>query len=107
MISGWIFGRTGYDLNRRYLLDNALEAAEKTKDGRYVECRMYMGNAGHFLGHGILQWVCRPSVKGQGQVHKHQKRRGQSRDRTAHGWKTGQKVCGNYASGGRRTGVLC
>ena len=26
------------------LLDNALEAAEKTKDGRYVECRMYMGN---------------------------------------------------------------
>lgn len=31
------------------LLDNALEAAEKTEDGRYVECRMYMGNAGHFL----------------------------------------------------------
>ena len=31
------------------LLDNALEAAEKTKDGRYVECRMYMGNEEHFL----------------------------------------------------------
>lgn len=31
------------------LLDNALEAAEKTEDGRYVECRMYMGNVGHFL----------------------------------------------------------
>ena len=30
-------------------MDNALEAAEKTEDGRYVECRMYMGNAGHFL----------------------------------------------------------
>ncbi len=31
------------------LLDNALEAAEKTKDGRYVECRMYMGNEEHSL----------------------------------------------------------
>ena len=28
------------------LLDNALEAAEKTEDGRYVECRMYMGKCG-------------------------------------------------------------
>lgn len=89
------------------LLDNALEAAEKTEDGRYVECRMYMGNAGHFLVMEFCNGYVVPLLKDKDQVHKHQKRRGQSRDRTAHGWKTGQKVCGNYASGGRRTGVLC
>lgn len=31
------------------LLDNAVEAAEQTERNRYVECKMYMGNAGHFL----------------------------------------------------------
>lgn len=29
--------------------DLRLDLAEKTKDGRYVECRMYMGNEEHFL----------------------------------------------------------
>ena len=31
------------------LLDNAIEAAEKTEDFRYVECMIYMGNNDHFL----------------------------------------------------------
>lgn len=40
------------------LLDNALEAAEKTKDGRYVECRMYMGNGilGEFTNNAVISY---------------------------------------------------
>ena len=31
------------------LLDNAIEAAEKTEKDKYVICNMYMGNENHFL----------------------------------------------------------
>lgn len=89
------------------LLDNALEAAEKTEDGRYVECRMYMGNAGHFLVMEFCNGYVVPLLKDKDRYIS------TKRDADSHGiglhtvGKLVKKYAGNYASGGRRTGVLC
>lgn len=45
------------------LLDNAIEAAERTEKNKYVVCNMYMGNDGHFLVMEFRNNYIVPSMK--------------------------------------------
>ena len=72
------------------LLDNAIEAAEKTKKDQHVICNMYMGNEGHLLVMEFYNSYILPLIKerehssadqGKRTLYKHKEKSGRSWDR--------------------------
>lgn len=89
------------------LLDNAIEAAEKTEKDKYVICNMYMGNENHFLVMEFRNNYIVPLIKEKERYIKYKKRFRQSWNRASYGKEAGGKIWRNHEDCCRRTGVFC